>query len=141
MTEYTPTTERVFAAYVDDRLADDVLNGVKSDPAEIRAEFDRWLAQVKADAAAEARERFRANLMEFVGDDGTVDQHVVATLQPRADREPEPAAGTKCECYVTDPSTWFRYGSAVEPGSQMEPNPDCPVHFPAPATEEGGDHG
>jgi hypothetical protein len=35
-----------------------------------------------------------------------------------------------CTCYWTDPKDWFYYGSAVEPGSQMEPNPDCPVHFP-----------
>lgn len=35
-----------------------------------------------------------------------------------------------CSCWVTDESTWTRYGSAVEPGSQMEPNPDCPEHFP-----------
>jgi hypothetical protein len=35
-----------------------------------------------------------------------------------------------CTCWVTDESTWTRYGSAVEPGSQMEPNPDCPEHFP-----------
>jgi hypothetical protein len=36
---------------------------------------------------------------------------------------------TDCTCYWTDPSTWFVYYGAVEPGSQMEPNPDCPVHF------------
>lgn len=35
-----------------------------------------------------------------------------------------------CICFWTDPSTWTTYGSAVEPGSQMEPNPECPVHFP-----------
>lgn len=33
-----------------------------------------------------------------------------------------------CECFVTDEKSWFRYGSAVEPGSQMEWNPDCPAH-------------
>lgn len=38
--------------------------------------------------------------------------------------------GYGCICFWTDPSTWTRYGSAVEPGSQMEPNPECPVHFP-----------
>ena len=36
-----------------------------------------------------------------------------------------------CTCIPTDPSTWTQYGSAVEPGSQLEPNPDCPLHFPA----------
>lgn len=34
----------------------------------------------------------------------------------------------ECTCFVTPESTWFRYGSAVEPGSQMEYNPDCLVH-------------
>lgn len=37
---------------------------------------------------------------------------------------------TECTCFVTGERYWFRYGSAVEPGSQMEPNPECPVHFP-----------
>jgi hypothetical protein len=36
----------------------------------------------------------------------------------------------ECTCFVTPEHTWFRYGSAVEPGSQMEWNPDCPVHLP-----------
>lgn len=40
------------------------------------------------------------------------------------------AEGDKCTCFWTDPSTWTRYGDAVEPGSQMEPNPECPLHFP-----------
>ena len=35
-----------------------------------------------------------------------------------------------CVCFATDPKTWTTYGSAVEPGSQWEPNPECPVHFP-----------
>lgn len=35
-----------------------------------------------------------------------------------------------CICFVTPERTWFRYGSAVEPGSQMEWNPECPVHPP-----------
>jgi hypothetical protein len=37
---------------------------------------------------------------------------------------------SECTCYLTDEKYWTRYGSAVEPGSQMEPNPDCPVHCP-----------
>jgi hypothetical protein len=36
--------------------------------------------------------------------------------------------GGGCECWVTPESSWTRYGSAVEPGSQVEPNPDCPAH-------------
>lgn len=38
---------------------------------------------------------------------------------------------TQCTCWPTDPKTWTRYGSAVEPGSVLEPDPDCRVHFPA----------
>jgi hypothetical protein len=30
---------------------------------------------------------------------------------------------------MTDPKTWTTYGSAVEPGSMWEPNPECRVHF------------
>lgn len=38
--------------------------------------------------------------------------------------------GDGCTCFITPERTWFRYGSAVEPGSQVEPNPDCKKHFP-----------
>tara|TARA_Y100000593_G_scaffold22699_1_gene45201 strand:+ start:410 stop:625 length:216 start_codon:yes stop_codon:yes gene_type:complete len=41
-----------------------------------------------------------------------------------------------CECFVRDPSTWFYYVSAVEPGSQLEWNPDCPVHGDTPIERE-----
>jgi hypothetical protein len=34
----------------------------------------------------------------------------------------------QCECPWTDESTWTRYGSAVEPGSQRQYDPSCPVH-------------
>jgi len=34
-------------------------------------------------------------------------------------------------------SDWFTYGSAVEPGSQWTPNPDCPEHFPIPEGLDG----
>lgn len=37
----------------------------------------------------------------------------------------------ECTCFWTDPKYWTTYGSAAEPGSQMEPNYDCPVHFPS----------
>lgn len=36
--------------------------------------------------------------------------------------------GNGCECWVTPEWMWFRYGSAVEPGSQVEFNPECPTH-------------
>lgn len=45
-----------------------------------------------------------------------------------AQAHPDYDALNTCTCFVTDPSTWFYYGSAVEPGSQMEQNPLCPVH-------------
>lgn len=35
-----------------------------------------------------------------------------------------------CTCTVTAPKTWTTYGSSVEPGSMMEPDPDCIEHFP-----------
>ena len=45
---------------------------------------------------------------------------------PPAD-EPE-IVGDGCECWVTPEHMWTTYGSAVEPGSQVEYNPDCPKH-------------
>jgi hypothetical protein len=36
----------------------------------------------------------------------------------------------ECICYFTDEKYWFVHYGHVEPGSQMEPNDDCPVHFP-----------
>lgn len=38
----------------------------------------------------------------------------------------------ECTCYPTPPEMHFRYGDAVEPGSALEPNPDCREHFPVP---------
>lgn len=38
------------------------------------------------EAVTAERERFRAHLMEFVGDDGTLDQHIVANLAATAIR-------------------------------------------------------
>lgn len=37
---------------------------------------------------------------------------------------------SECTCTITDEKAWTTYGSAVEPGSQMEADPDCPIHFP-----------
>lgn len=34
----------------------------------------------------------------------------------------------KCTCHPTDPSMWTTHGSAVEPGSMYEPDPECPRH-------------
>lgn len=52
-------------------------------------------------------------------------QVATAFLAGWAQSYPEPPA---CACWMTDPSTWFTYYGAVEPGSQWEWNPDCPVH-------------
>ena len=38
-----------------------------------------------------------------------------------------------CTCTQTPPEMHTRYGSAVEPGSTLEPNPDCLQHFPREA--------
>ena len=40
----------------------------------------------------------------------------------------ETPTGSQCQCFWTDPKDWYVYYGAVEPGSQMERNPDCPVH-------------
>lgn len=37
-------------------------------------------------------------------------------------------AGSGCTCWV-NPNPYTHYG-AVEPGDALEPNPDCPLHFP-----------
>ncbi|MEV8610228.1 hypothetical protein AB0383_20265 [Amycolatopsis sp. NPDC051373] len=50
----------------------------------------------------------------------------------------DPAAAPaepKCTCFVTPESQWTTHYGAVEPGSQLEQNPDCPVH-PAAAPAE-----
>lgn len=46
-------------------------------------------------------------------------------------------AGGGCLCWV-NPKPFTHYG-AVEPGDALEPNPDCPVHFPAPSPTENGE--
>lgn len=56
--------------------------------------------------------------------------HLRDTYLSRAREILDKSAQPVCTCWVTDESTWTRYGDAVEPGSQMEPNPDCPEHFP-----------
>ena len=44
--------------------------------------------------------------------------------------EPKFMPKPECECWLTDEKYWFTHYGAVEPGSQMEPNPDCREHFP-----------
>ena len=55
-----------------------------------------------------------------------------AESAPPAD-EPE-IVGDGCECWVTPEHMWTTYGSAVEPGSQVEPNPHCPKHGEKPTS-------
>lgn len=48
---------------------------------------------------------------------------------------PEPPKA--CECFAVPEERWTRHYDATEPGSMVEPNPDCPVHgssatIPAP---------
>ena len=48
-----------------------------------------------------------------------------------ADPPPEPdSVIAECQCWVTPEWQWTKHYGAVEPGSQWEPNPECPVHFP-----------
>ncbi|MGY2747232.1 hypothetical protein ACVWZ8_004349 [Arthrobacter sp. UYCu723] len=47
-------------------------------------------------------------------------------LRAQQARQQEPAT---CICYWTDQKYWTTHYGAVEPGSTMEPNPDCKVHF------------
>ena len=42
---------------------------------------------------------------------------------------PDEAVEAECACLMTDPKTWTKLGSATEPGSMWEPNPECRVHF------------
>lgn len=53
-----------------------------------------------------------------------------AESAPPAD-EPE-IVGDGCECWVTPEHMWTTYGSAAEPGSQVEKNPRCPKHGEKP---------
>lgn len=45
---------------------------------------------------------------------------------------PAPVDDTTCTCHVVE-DPWTYYGIA-EPGGAMEPDPECPVHFPADTT-------
>ena len=36
--------------------------------------------------------------------------------------------GGGCECWVTPEPLWTTHYGAVEPGSQVEYNPECPTH-------------
>lgn len=53
-----------------------------------------------------------------------------AESTPPADEQE--VVGDGCECWVTPEYMWTTYGSAVEPGSQVENNPRCPKHGEKP---------
>lgn len=50
----------------------------------------------------------------------------------------EENSSVECTCFWLPPEQWdTSYYGIAEPGSQMEPNPECPVHFPNPTVAEG----
>ena len=88
MTDRTPTTANISMAYEDWM---DFLN--KPRPV-ARAEFDRWLAEHDR----EVENALRAAILRHVDpDDGTVDQHVVATVRVSADAAPPSRTDTGSE--------------------------------------------
>ena len=44
--------------------------------------------------------------------------------------------GGGCECFVVPEAMWTTHYGAVEPGSQVEWNPDCPKHGDADTPAE-----
>lgn len=44
-------------------------------------------------------------------------------------------APAECTCFITPEGTWTTHYGAVDPASQLEPNYDCPMHFPNAAIE------
>lgn len=83
-------------------------------------------------ATPEARDAYVKGILTVGFWDGMGHVRAAAFLRGWVEHHPEPV----CECWWTDPSTWLSaascgYGSGWEPGSQMEWNPDCPVHRPS----------
>lgn len=71
-----------------------------------------------------------ATLCNFCGHSLTHLNHDGCSLAGEAAAE---RAGNGCTCFVV-PDPWTYYG-ATEPGGALEPDPECPVHFP-PGTWE-----
>ncbi len=44
------------------------------------------------------------------------------------EQDHRPVVGDGCQCWITPPSTWTTHFGAVEPGSQVEQNPQCREH-------------
>jgi hypothetical protein len=63
---------------------------------------------------------------------GNPESDYYATRLGRAEEEQEvQEPAPECECWWVDEKLWTTHYGAAEPGSQMEWNPDCPVHPPA----------
>lgn len=81
---YTPTTGQVQFAYIDQRFfKDDVAHIEHLTDAEYGAEFDRWLASVKAETLREAADQFVRDWTEVALGGAT---YVAGALHDRADR-------------------------------------------------------
>lgn len=85
-----PVTEAVCERYMHDRHATD---GIK--PVRARAEFDRWLEEVRAEAKAEALEEAASEIYRLDGDDAEIYNEdlnatpVTAWLRARANQYKE----------------------------------------------------
>ena len=84
-------------------------------------------AEILAEVAQEDDRQYAGGSMHGLGALGGAEMALDALAARLA------AANAKCECFVTPESEWLSaascgYGSGYEPGSQMEYNPDCPVH-------------
>lgn len=98
-----------------DQVRADLLARLQADRLREWQQGSDEIARLKAEVAAEQRGREAERQYRTVPNIGASSSY----LPP------------ECTCFWTDPATWTYYGSAVEPGSQMEPNPECAVHFSA----------
>lgn len=47
---------------------------------------------------------------------------------------------SKCECFLVPEHLHTTHFGATEPGSMIEPNPECPEHFPPADPVPADDH-
>lgn len=66
-------------------------------------------------------------LCEFCGKSALHD-HATCTPEGEAAQENALADAAQCTCHVVE-DPWTYYG-IVEPGGALEPDVECPVHFP-----------
>ncbi|WP_281711442.1 hypothetical protein [Dermacoccus nishinomiyaensis] len=93
------------------------------------SEWSQWMAHCIED---EALVRVGRAMIASQVEHGDPSPHWPAESTSPAD-EPE-IVGDGCECWVTPEHMWTTYGSAVEPGSQVEHNPRCPKHGEKPTS-------